>query len=175
MDVDLVAELRVPRAGGIEGPGSRCTSLSVALSLLGENAALHWLLAVLSLQACVSLSRDFRIEHTFILELAHTTDETAHRQGGRASEGAARGGAHALGSTTLRQQHALIARSRPSLRRLGRGGWYPGFPQLRRAEERPICAASVGCTHGQTTNSLTLLASPASTETPAGSSGGRRA
>ena len=41
--------------------------------------------------------------HTFILELGRTTDETAHRQGGRASEGAARGGAHALGLTTLRR------------------------------------------------------------------------
>ena len=59
--------------------------------------------------------------HTFILELGRTTDETAHRQGGRASEGAARGGAHALGLTTLRQLRALIARSRPSLRRLGLG------------------------------------------------------
>ena len=46
-----------------------------------------------------------RLAHTFILKLGHTTDETAHRQGGRASEGAARGEAHALGSTTLRQQH----------------------------------------------------------------------
>ena len=30
-----------------------------------------------------------KLAHTFILELGHTTDETAHRQGGRASEGAA--------------------------------------------------------------------------------------
>ena len=41
------------------------------------------------------------------IRTGHTTDETAHRQGGRASEGAARGGARALGSTTQRhQQHS---------------------------------------------------------------------